>query len=91
MKNELQTAPDVPVESGDLLDGANSRTGGRLGMMAWMATEGGRKCPMCGRYAKTEELGNLSRNFGTPDGGWAHISMYGHLPGFGCNQSSNGI
>jgi len=38
MKNELQTAPDVPVESGDLLDGANSRTGGRLGMMAWMAT-----------------------------------------------------
>lgn len=24
----------------------------RLGMRAWLATEGGSKCPLCGRYAK---------------------------------------
>jgi len=56
----------------------------------FMATEGGRKCPMCGRYAKTEELGNLS--FTTEiDGSWAHLSMYGHLPGYGCNGLGSGV
>lgn len=52
----------------------------------FMATEGGRKCPMCGKYAKRSELGNLS--FKTEfRQGWAHITMYGHLPGYGCNRS----
>jgi hypothetical protein len=54
----------------------------------FMATEGGRKCPQCGKYAKREELGNLSFKTHFPQG-WAHISMYGHLPGYGCNISDN--
>jgi len=58
----------------------------QMGMMCWMATEGGRKCPQCGRYAKPETLGNLS--FYTTGSVVARISMYGHLPGFGCNKSS---
>lgn len=56
-----------------------------LDFMTWMATEGGRKCPQCGRYAKTAELGNLSR-FGEYRGGRVHVSVFGHLPGFGCNR-----
>jgi len=56
----------------------------RMGMMAWFATEGGTKCPMCGRYAKAEELGNLS--FNTTGTVIAHESAAGHLPGFGCNK-----
>jgi hypothetical protein len=51
-----------------------------------MATEGGRKCPMCGKYAKRSELGNLSFKAEFRQG-WAHITMYGHLPGYGCNRS----
>jgi hypothetical protein len=58
----------------------------QMGMMCWMATEGGRKCPQCGRYAKPETLGNLS--FYTTGSVVARISMYGHLPGYGCNKSS---
>jgi hypothetical protein len=59
-----------------------------MSYMASMATEGGRKCPMCGRYAKKGTVGNLSF---TADigGGYAHISMYGHLHGHGCNISDN--
>jgi len=53
----------------------------------WMSTEGGRKCPLCGRYAKPETLGNLS--FRTTGSVVARISMYGHLPGYGCNQPSH--
>lgn len=54
----------------------------------FMATEGGRKCPICGRYAKAGTVGNLSfvADIG---GGIVHISMYGHLPGYGCNISDN--
>ncbi len=57
-----------------------------MGFMLWLATEGGSKCPQCGRYAKTEELGNLSFNFKTEDGTVGRVSMYGHLTGFGCNK-----
>ncbi len=53
-----------------------------MSMMAFLATEGGRKCPQCGKFAKSEELGNIS--IPGPD---YHISMHGHLPGFGCNKS----
>lgn len=54
----------------------------------FMATGGGRKCPLCGKYAKREEIGNLSfvANIGN---GHAHVSMHGHLPGYGCNRSND--
>lgn len=57
-----------------------------MGMMAWLATEGGRKCPACGRYAKSSELGSTG---GVYRNGRlvTHISSYGHLPGFGCNRT----
>lgn len=58
----------------------------RMGFMQWLATEGGRKCPQCGRYAKPSDLGNLSFTYQTQDGGTARVSMYGHLPGKGCNK-----
>lgn len=86
-----KTSDGEPVANSALLDGESSRTGGPLGMMAWLATEGGRKCPMCGRYAKEAELGNLSQSFRDRDGSWCHISMYGHLPGFGCNQEASNV
>lgn len=54
----------------------------KLSMMACLSTEGGRKCPMCGRYAKAEEIGFIG---GSSPG--FHISAYGHLPGFGCNKA----
>ena len=50
----------------------------------FMATEGGRKCPLCGKYAKRGTVGNLSF-ICRPGGAIIHISMYGHLPGYGCN------
>jgi len=54
----------------------------------FMATEGGTKCPNCGRYAKAQELGNLSFNVKT-ETGYAHFSLFGHLKGFGCNKERN--
>lgn len=59
-----------------------------LTMMEFMATEGGRKCPACGRYAKESELGFTGGTFNV-GGSPVHISSYGHLPGFGCNQAQN--
>jgi predicted nucleic acid-binding Zn ribbon protein len=56
----------------------------KMSMMTWYATEGGRKCPMCGRYARARDLGNLS--FYTSGSVIARISVYGHLPGRGCNK-----
>lgn len=55
-----------------------------LSFGVWLATEGGRKCPRCGRYAKTVELGYIGGRFrvGKTVG---ILTMYGHLPGFGCN------
>lgn len=52
-----------------------------MSMGTWMATEGGRKCPMCGRYAKARDLGWIGYN--TPN---LCLDMYGHLPGKGCNR-----
>lgn len=49
---------------------------------AFMATEGGRKCPLCGKYAKTNELGFIGGRI--PNG---IVTAYGHLPGKGCNKS----
>jgi len=58
----------------------------QMGMMLWMATEGGRKCPQCGKYAKASELGSLGGRC-VINGCVTIISMYGHLPGFGCNKA----
>jgi hypothetical protein len=52
-----------------------------MSMGTWMATEGGRKCPQCGRYAKARDLGWIG--FNTPE---MCLDMYGHLPGKGCNR-----
>jgi hypothetical protein len=75
INSDAETTPSLPPKR-------------EMSMMTWMATEGGRKCPACGKYAKAEELG--------PTGGYfndgqivVHISSYGHLPGFGCNRSQN--
>lgn len=56
--------------------------------MAWLATEGGRKCPACGKYAKADELGYTGGTI-MLSGVLAHISSYGHLPGYGCNRSQD--
>lgn len=56
-----------------------------LDMMTWLHTEGGRKCPMCGRYAKPRELGWIGAS-----GPCIRVDAYGHLPGFGCNKAKDG-
>jgi hypothetical protein len=53
----------------------------KLDMMTFLATEGGRKCPNCGRYAKPEQLGWVGLH-----GPGIIVDAYGHLPGFGCNR-----
>ena len=88
-QNQTESKPASVVEPRD--EGLDERVvrprrKHEMGMMCWMATEGGRKCPQCGRYAKPETLGNLS--FYTTGSGVARISMYGHLPGHGCNKAS---
>ncbi len=59
-----------------------------LSFGVWLATEGGRKCPQCGRYAKAKELGFIGGRYcaGKIVG---HITMYGHLHGFGCNSAQS--
>ena len=56
-----------------------------LTMMEFLSTEGGRKCPACGRYAKTRELG-FTGGYINVGGVIAHISSYGHVTGYGCNR-----
>lgn len=61
-----------------------------MSMMTWMATEGGRRCPQCGKFARRSELGPIGGTFVNADGKVVgHVSMYGHLPGFGCNKAVN--
>jgi hypothetical protein len=58
----------------------------RMGFGLFLATDGGTRCPQCGKFAKPEQLGNLS--FGD---GQSRVTMYGHKPGFGCNkEKTNG-
>lgn len=54
-------------------------------MSTWLATEGGRRCPVCGRYAKARELGFTGGAVHAP-GVIVRVSSYGHLPGYGCNK-----
>jgi predicted nucleic acid-binding Zn ribbon protein len=58
------------------------KAGPKMSMMAWLATEGGRKCPACGKYAKAEQLGYT----GFKTAGMI-VNSYGHLPGYGCNRA----
>ena len=53
-----------------------------LDVMTWLHTEGGRKCPFCGRFAKPEQLGWVGGS-----GPGIIVDAYGHLPGFGCNAA----
>ena len=82
-----------PITNSPAPEGCPAPTGSvtpkrEMTMMVWLATEGGRKCPACGRYASAEELGSTGGYFN--DGQIVcHISSYGHLPGFGCNRSQN--
>ena len=85
INSNAETTPSLEIVVSDACSVPPKR---EMSMMTWMATEGGRKCPTCGKYAKAEELG--------PTGGYfnngqivCHISSYGHLPGFGCNRSQN--
>lgn len=55
----------------------------KMSMGTWMATEGGRKCPMCGRYAKARDLGWIGQS-----GPGFILDMYGHKPGKGCNRKT---
>lgn len=57
-----------------------------LSMMAWLATEGGRKCPACGKYAKPDQLGYTGGTIRENGVVVGVVSSYGHLPGFGCNR-----
>lgn len=45
----------------------------------WLATEGLRRCPLCGRFAKAEELGSVGFVLGA-----VITTAFGHLPGKGC-------
>ena len=57
-------------------------------LSVWLATDRGRKCPQCGRYAKRSELGSLSFFFSDETGRRVgRVSLYGHLPGYGCNRA----
>jgi len=58
-----------------------------MGMMAWLATDGGRRCPQCGKFAKPDELGSIGERYVRPDGAAVIVSMYGHLPGRGCHKT----
>lgn len=83
------TLPETDSPAGVVVSDACSVPPKRaMSMMAWYATEGGRKCPACGRYAKAEELGSTGGVIKL-SGMVCHISSYGHLPGFGCNRSQN--
>jgi len=67
----------------ELVSGTNAGPDHGLDMMTWIATEGGRKCPWCGRYARASELG--WRGFRGPG---LVVDGYGHLPGYGCNKEA---
>ena len=57
-----------------------------MSMSVFFATDGGTRCPLCGRFAKQEHLGNLS--FKIPNG---YVSLYGHLTGYGCNKGHRAL
>ena len=59
--------------------------------ITWYNSEGGRRCLLCGRYGKQQEmawLGPTCRNHGSMI---VCSAKYGHLPGFGCRKNETGI
>ena len=82
MEHRLELVPEHAHVSG------TERT--KMSMSMWFATDGGRRCPLCGKFAKAEELGFVGGAYGA-DGAIAHISIYGHLPGYGCNRRSQSL
>lgn len=60
----------------------------QLSFATWLATDGGRRCPQCGRFAKPTQLGSLGGRC-TVGHATAYLSAYGHLPGFGCNKPTH--
>ena len=55
-------------------------TAHKMSMSTFLATEGGRKCPMCGRYAKTKDLGWIGFH-ATMNGSPMVVDAYGHTKG----------
>ena len=84
MNTQQTTSEPLPARAGSVTPKRE------LSMMAWLATEGGRKCPQCGKYAKESELGYTGGLY-EMGGVLTHISSYGHLAGYGCNRSQNGM
>lgn len=83
-----ENTPDISRVTSKILLGGGPDAGTekpQMSMSAWLATDGGRRCPMCGKFSKADELGFVGGTYET-DGIVAHISAYGHLPGYGCNR-----
>lgn len=83
-----ENAPDIHRVTSNILLGGGPDAGAekpQMGMSAWLATDGGRRCPMCGKFAKADELGFVGGTY-EANGVVAHIHAYGHLPGYGCNK-----
>jgi hypothetical protein len=49
-----------------------------MDMMTFLATEGGRRCPLCGRFSKPEQFGWVGISSPT-----CVVDVYGHLGGCG--------
>jgi len=61
-----------------------------LTMYAWMATEGGRKCPVCGRYARQEDITSERVRIRNQDGqAVGSFTLVGHRRGAGCRKDIN--
>lgn len=54
--------------------------------MTWMASEGGRKCLLCGRYGKQQEMARIGPTCCNHGSVIVCGAKYGHLPGFGCRK-----
>jgi len=78
--------PDDPEEQD--LRACAAEDAHAMTMLMWISTEGGRKCPQCGRYASRGDLKDLSYSARHDDGRHTHVSMFGHAAGRGCNTRS---
>jgi len=49
----------------------------RMGMMAWLSTDGGTRCPQCGKFAKPDQLGPIGGPLVDDSGrSTGHVSVY---------------
>lgn len=65
-----------------MVEGTDQKPKMGLSFGAWLATAGGTRCPMCGKFAKPSDLGFIGGS-----GPNIHVTAYGHLPGKGCNRA----